>query len=341
MSFFTTPSLNDVWHFKYLGARFSADGDPLTDVKAKVARAIRTAGKMRNIWSSRHVPLQLKLRIYKTGVCSQLAYGSEAWTLNADTIRIINGANSRMLHRITGKTIHEEASRNTRTFDIIAWIRARRLQWLGHILRMKPDEHGNERLLHNAVKHMHEEREQGDLLDDAPNFDWETLKQIAGNRDAWREMVNRLRNGDGVRIIMAPSSTHSMTTRRRRSAAAVTTPEEAIATATGPDAAATTLTTTEATTTDSAKLYRARDEREAFFRPTAKPRKYNNSKNKKKKQVGLTDKQRAKEAHAHWIIHHGAVKDANQFLKQKANTDNVSANTSAALTLMITNNTTR
>ena len=89
---------------------------------------------------------------------------SEAWKLNADTIRIINGANSRMLHHITGKTIHEEASSDTRTFDIIAWIRARRLQWLGHILRMKPDVNGNERLLHLAVRHMHQEREQGDLI---------------------------------------------------------------------------------------------------------------------------------------------------------------------------------
>ena len=163
--------LQNVWSFKYLGAWFSADGDPLTDVKAKVARATKTAGKMRNIWSSRNIPLQLKLRIYKTGVCSQLAYGSEAWKLNADTIRIINGANSRMLHHITDKTMHEEASRDTRAFDIIVWIRARRLQWLGHILRMKPDENGNERLLHLAVRHMHQEREQGDLLDDTPNFE--------------------------------------------------------------------------------------------------------------------------------------------------------------------------
>ena len=143
----------------------------MTDVRAKVVRATKTAGKIRNIWSSRNIPLQLKLRIYKTGVCSQLAYGSEAWKLNADTIRIINGANSRMLHHITDKTMHEEASRDTRAFDIIVWIRARRLQWLGHILRMKPDENGNERLLHLAVRHMHQEREQGDLLDDTPNFE--------------------------------------------------------------------------------------------------------------------------------------------------------------------------
>ena len=105
-------------------------------------------------------------------------------------------------------------------------------------------------------------------------------------------------------------------------------------------ATVTALTTTVTTITNRSKQYRDRDDHEALFRPTAKPRKYNSSKNKKKKHKGLADNQRVKEVHAHWIIHHDTVKDEKKFLNQKVNTDNVSANTSAALTLMITNNTT-
>ena len=111
--------LKNVWSFVYLGSRFSADGDPLTDVKARIASAMKTAGKMRNIWSSKWIPLPLKLRIYITSVCSQLTYGSEAWKLDAPTIRKLNGVNSRILHHITGKTIREEASADTRSFDIV------------------------------------------------------------------------------------------------------------------------------------------------------------------------------------------------------------------------------
>ena len=71
--------LKNVWAFVYLGAKFSADGDTTTDVKARIAQALKTAGKLRHIlWVSKWISLTLKLRIYIAGVCSQLTYGSGA-----------------------------------------------------------------------------------------------------------------------------------------------------------------------------------------------------------------------------------------------------------------------
>ena len=110
--------LDNVWLFKYLGSLFRADGDQKVDVSARIAAATSTAGRMRAIWASKHIPLSVKLRIYKTGVCSKLTYtyGSEAWDLDERVCAMINGANSRMLARFTGKSVHEEASAQTRTF---------------------------------------------------------------------------------------------------------------------------------------------------------------------------------------------------------------------------------
>ena len=82
--------IDNVWVFKYLGSRFRADGSHLEDIKARIAIAMTTAGKMRSIWASRSTPLPLKLRIYKVGVCSKLTYGSEAWCLDAAACRMIN-----------------------------------------------------------------------------------------------------------------------------------------------------------------------------------------------------------------------------------------------------------
>ena len=83
----------------------------------------------------------------------------------------------------------------------------------------------------------------------------------------------------------------------------------------------------------AAKKYRERDAHEAFFRPTA----VRSQQHKKAKKKGLTDKQRVKEAHTHWIIHHDKAQDATRFLSQEANTSNVSAETIGKLTLMTTN----
>lgn len=80
--------------------------------------------------------------MYKSDVCSQLTYGSEVWSIDDRTARLLNGANSKMVSRITGRTIREEVDRD-KTFDLVRWIRVRRLRWLGHILRMHPDRGSN------------------------------------------------------------------------------------------------------------------------------------------------------------------------------------------------------
>ena len=77
----TVGQLHNVWTFTYLGSRFRADGDQFTDVKARISIAMATAGKLRNVWAARSTPLNLKMRVYKTGVCSKLIYGSETWNI--------------------------------------------------------------------------------------------------------------------------------------------------------------------------------------------------------------------------------------------------------------------
>ena len=93
------------------------------------------AGTLRHIWAT-DLPMDLKLRLYIACCCSILVWGSEAWTLDAEACRCINGANAYMLSHITGKEKKDEATTTTTTFDIIAWIRVRRLRWVGHILRL-------------------------------------------------------------------------------------------------------------------------------------------------------------------------------------------------------------
>ena len=142
-------------------------------------------GQLRHVFSSK-LSVSLKLRIY---ICSLFTYGSEAWTLDERTRATLNGANARCLSRITGRTIHEEASARSRTFDLVAAIRRTRMRWLGHILRMDED-----RLIKKTVRHICDYHRDGDILMDAPAAEsWEALVESAQNREEWRARVRALK----------------------------------------------------------------------------------------------------------------------------------------------------
>ena len=154
------------------------------------------AGKLRHIWSATQLTMTLKMRLYISACCSILTYGSEAWCLDERTCKALRGANSQMLSIITGKTPHQEASAKWRTFDLVAWIRARRLQWVGHILRMGP-----ERMVKQAVFELFKAPTEGNLLMDVPAVEsWRELCIRAQNKEAWRERVRCLRQAPKIRV---------------------------------------------------------------------------------------------------------------------------------------------
>ena len=68
--------------------------------------------------------MNLRMSLYKACVYSILTYGSEAWKITVAVA--LNDTNSKMVIIITGKTVHDEVSTD-KTFDVVVWIRARRL----------------------------------------------------------------------------------------------------------------------------------------------------------------------------------------------------------------------
>ena len=158
------------------------------DVQTRIARARQRFGKMRHIWANKVLHQNLRMRLYKSSVCSIMTYGSEAWRLTPKVRAALNGANASMVSIITGNTIREESTEG-KLFDLVKWIRARRLQWLGHILRMPP-----ERKIKQAIFIMFKAPQPGDILMDAPQTDsWRELCTYAWDRDYWKERVRTLR----------------------------------------------------------------------------------------------------------------------------------------------------
>ena len=179
---------DNTWQFAYLGSIFEAGGGDMPDVRRRIAMATQRFGKLRHIWKDGNLHLNLRMRLYKACVCSILTYGSEAWKITAAVAAALNGSNSKMVSIITGKTVHDEASTG-KTFDVVKWIRARRLQWLGHILRL-----GTERQIKHAAYAMYKDPTPGDLLMDAPKTSsWHELLEYAKDREYWRTRVRAMK----------------------------------------------------------------------------------------------------------------------------------------------------
>ena len=126
-------SLESVCQFDYLGCRFTSDGDDAADMCP--SHGHRSRG-LDHLWCDNRLPRSLKLRLYAASVCSTLTHSSETK---------LNGFNSRQLHRITGRSYREEATKPS--YDLPTPVRTRRHHWLGHILRMPAD-----RLVRRAVR---------------------------------------------------------------------------------------------------------------------------------------------------------------------------------------------
>ena len=82
---------------------------------------------MRKILESNELSLKLKLQLYKLVVCSIMTYGNEDWTLDKPVCKALNNVNDVMISVFSGENIREESISVRVTFDILSWIRARRL----------------------------------------------------------------------------------------------------------------------------------------------------------------------------------------------------------------------
>ena len=146
--------------------------------------AMSRCGRLRNIFDSQVIGPWLKIRLYNASVCSLLTYGCESWTLTDRVMRKLNHANSLMLSTITGRSVQEEASSTTASFDLVRHIRVRRFRWVGGILRMNQD-----RLLFKAITYQHENGTGGSLTMDVPQHNNLThLTQLASDKAYWKSL---------------------------------------------------------------------------------------------------------------------------------------------------------
>ncbi|VDP53669.1 unnamed protein product [Schistosoma margrebowiei] len=81
--------LEDVKTFTYLGSIIDEQGGSDADVKARIGKARAAYLQLRNVWSSKQLSTNTKVRIFNTNVKTVLLYGAETWrTTKAITQKI-------------------------------------------------------------------------------------------------------------------------------------------------------------------------------------------------------------------------------------------------------------
>ena len=131
--------------FKYLGAWISDDCKLDTEINSRICQASRSFGRLQNrIFKNHNLALHTKIRVY-TAIClSTLLYGSEAWTMYARHLKVLEAWHIRSLRCVLGITwrdrvTYEETYRRAGCSSLESQLGRKQLRWIGHVIRMEDD----------------------------------------------------------------------------------------------------------------------------------------------------------------------------------------------------------
>ncbi|VDP25249.1 unnamed protein product [Schistosoma curassoni] len=136
--------LEDVKTFAYLGSIIDEQGGSDADVKARIGKARAVYLQLRNIWNSKQLSTNTKVRIFNTNVKTVLLYGVETWKTTKAIIQKIQVFINNCLRKILQIRRPETISNNvlwerTNQIPVEEEIRKKRRKWIEHTLRKAPN----------------------------------------------------------------------------------------------------------------------------------------------------------------------------------------------------------
>jgi len=93
--------------FTYLRSIQTSDGYCRSDITIRIGLSSSAVSSLSNIWNTKHLPIQTKVRVYQTPVLSILLYVSETWTSLASDMRAIESFHMKCQRRILGIRWHD------------------------------------------------------------------------------------------------------------------------------------------------------------------------------------------------------------------------------------------
>lgn len=195
--------IREVESFVYLGSVVDRQGGTDQDVKARIGKARAAFVMLKNIWASKDIRINTKLRIFNSNVKSVLLYGAETWRMTKATQQKIQTFFNSCLRRIFNIRWPEKIS------NIKLWERAgqepvdrqilqRKWGWIGHTLRKPASSTTRQALLWNPQGKRKRGRPRNSWRRDTEaemkeyGTTWQAAERAAQNRVRWRTVVDGL-----------------------------------------------------------------------------------------------------------------------------------------------------
>ncbi|VDP42392.1 unnamed protein product [Schistosoma curassoni] len=93
-------TLEDVDPFTYLGSIIDKQEGSDADVKARIGKARAAFLQLKNIWNSKQLSINIKVRIFNTNAKAVLLYGAETWRTTTTTIKKVQAFINSCLRKI-------------------------------------------------------------------------------------------------------------------------------------------------------------------------------------------------------------------------------------------------
>lgn len=193
--------------FKYLGGLVDTSATCEAEVNARISKAKGRFAQMQRVWRVRRLSVALKMRCFRAYVLPVLLFGSETWALTKQKTDRLEVVHSDFLRHILSVRRIDRHSRKhlwdlCDTVSLADQLKAHRLRWLGHVLRM-----GEERYPYQALFSLL--HDVGPAPRGRPPMSWERcvahdlksldlstsmsdLKGVCGMRAPWRSMLYNL-----------------------------------------------------------------------------------------------------------------------------------------------------
>ncbi|VDO80739.1 unnamed protein product [Schistosoma margrebowiei] len=196
-------TLEDVESFTYLGCIIDEQGGSNADVKARIGKARVAFLQLKNIWNSKQLSTNIKVRIFNTNVMAVLLFGAENWRTTTTTIKkvqvFINSCLRKILNIHWPDTISNSLLwERTNQLPAEEEIRKRQWKWIGHTLRKSSNCITRQTLTWNPEGKRKRGRSKNTLrrILEADmkrmNRNWKELERIVQDRVGWRMLVSGL-----------------------------------------------------------------------------------------------------------------------------------------------------